>query len=251
MLRAGSSSRRTVVRAVLAEGPELPADARGWPGSGARARGHDGVDEALYRQPNPADGGEAHWVGAVHPDWHQTHPRSGDLLVTVDDGRRVSEPSSTSNPLPGNHGMPSTLRVPFVPAGGAACAPRSPGRPPTPRRAPEQAENVDIAPTAAWLLGVAPPADGPAGREGFDGRVLSEAFTSRPADRCAAKAVAAAPVTPSAAPATTPTPTPGPSPRGARCRPPDLPRCVCRRRVAPGSRRDLETPREDLTRAPL
>ena len=142
-----------------------------------------GVDEALYRQPNPLDGGQAHWVGAVHPDWHQTHPRSGDLLVTVVDGRRVSEPSRTSNPIPGNHGMPSTLRIPMVVAGGAGLGvvqQRVDASPDPFVREVQSAENVDVAPTAAWLLGVDPP------EGGFDGRALEEAFGSRPEPTCVA-----------------------------------------------------------------
>ena len=139
----------------------------------------DGVDEALYRLPNALDGGTEHWVGAVHPDWHQTHPRSGDLLVTVQDTRRSSEPGTMSNPLPGNHGMPSTLRIPMVVGGGIGVVPSSvDGSTDPSTRAADQAENVDLAPTAAWLLGVDPPAGG------FDGRVLSEAFTARPAPTC-------------------------------------------------------------------
>ena len=145
------------------------------------AIGTDGVDEALYRLPNPADGGRAHWVDTVHPDWHQTAARSGDLLLTVKDGRRVSEPAATSNPIPGNHGMTSTLRIPMIISGGLGVAQRKIG-PVAPLsgavRLASQAENVDIAPTAAWLLGVRPP------EAGFDGRALTEAFTTRPAGAC-------------------------------------------------------------------
>jgi ectonucleotide pyrophosphatase/phosphodiesterase family protein 5 len=160
----------------------------------------EGVDEALYREPNSADGGRQHWVGAVHPDWHQTHPRSGDLLVTVQDGWRVTEPEPYSNPIPGNHGMPSTLRIPTIVSGGVdVVQARVEGDPNPFVRAPDQAENVDLGPTAAWLLGVRPPA------RGFDGRVLDEAFAARPA---AASCVAAA-----AAP--TAVPTPGPMDRPA------------------------------------
>jgi hypothetical protein len=139
----------------------------------------EGVDEALYRLPNPLDGGEEHWVGRVHPDWHQTHPRSGDLLMTVEDGLRASEPGPVSNPIPGNHGMSSTVRIPTIVSGGIGVTQRTvPGDPSPFVRADDQAENVDMAPTAAWLLGVQPPAGG------FDGRVLSEAFTAQPAPAC-------------------------------------------------------------------
>lgn len=169
----------------------------------------DGVDEALYRQPNPLDGGEANWVGKVHPDWRQTGPRSGDLLVTVKDGRRISEPSSRSNPIPGNHGMTSTLRIPVIASGGLA----APGQRLGPQepvsgavRLPGQPENTDFAPTAAALLGLRPP------RAGFDGRVLTEAYPTRPASACARAAAAPAPVagpgsTAPAPPGQPPTPT--------------------------------------------
>ena len=140
-----------------------------------------GVDEALYRRPNPVDGDRAHWVGRVHPDWHQTSARSGDLLVTADDGRRMTEPTATSNPIPGNHGMPSTLRVPLVVSGGIGVVQRTvTGSSDPDVRAAGQSENVDVAPTAAWLLGVQPPS------AGFDGRALKEAFRSRPAATCGA-----------------------------------------------------------------
>lgn len=169
----------------------------------------EGVDEVLYRQPNPADGGEQHWVGRVHPDWHQTGPRSGDLILTVEDGRRSTEPSSTSNPIPGNHGMPSTLRIPMIVAGGADAGVVTrtvPGDDNPGVRAADQAENVDLAPTAAWLLGVQPPA------AAFDGRALTEAFSARPAPSCVSAAGAPGTQVPapqdlgtSAPPAPTPT----------------------------------------------
>ncbi len=169
----------------------------------------DGVDEALYRQPNALDGGEANWVGKVHPDWHQTGARSGDLLLTVKDGRRVSEPAVTSNPIPGNHGMTSTLRIPVIVSGGIGVKTQKIG-PAAPIsgavRLPEQAENVDLAATAAWLLGATPPAGG------FDGRVLSEAFTSRPRATCVrAASVVSAPVGSPIAPPATPVGPNGPS----------------------------------------
>ncbi len=166
----------------------------------------DGVDEALYRSPNPADGGQAHWVGKVHPDWHQTGPRSGDLLLTVEDGRRASEPGELSNPIPGNHGMTSTLRVPVIISGGIGVERKRIG-PSEPLsgavRLPDQAENVDFAPTTAWLLGLQPPASG------FDGRVLTEAFSAQPAPVCAQAASGPAPVAgPGGPPAQQPAPPP-------------------------------------------
>jgi hypothetical protein len=147
----------------------------------------EGVDEALFREPNPLAGGEEFFVGRVHPDWHRTHPRSGDLLVTVNDGLRLTEPGPFSNPIPGNHGMASTLRIPTLVSGGLDVVQRTVA--PTTDdpfvRSPDQAENVDVAPTAAWLLGVDPPAGG------FDGRALEEAFGSRPEPSCVTAAAAA------------------------------------------------------------
>jgi LPXTG-motif cell wall-anchored protein len=177
----GGASLFSLRDRTRADGPQLLKRLRD------SALATDGVDEALYRQPNPADGGEQHWVGRVHPDWHQTGPRSGDLILTVDDGRRSTEPSSTSNPIPGNHGMPSTLRIPTIVTGGAdaGVVRRTVAGVDDPDvRAADQAENVDMAPTAAWLMGVDPPATG------FDGRVLSEAFSARPEPTCVAAAAA-------------------------------------------------------------
>jgi hypothetical protein len=166
----------------------------------------EGVDEALFREPNPLAGGEEFFVGRVHPDWRQTHPRSGDLLITVDDGLRVTEPGPFSNPIPGNHGMSSTLRVPVLVSGGLDVVQRAVA--PTTDdpfvRSPDQAENVDMAPTAAWLLGVESPTGG------FAGRALEEAFSARPEPACVS-AAAAAPGAQVPGPAATSSTQPAPS----------------------------------------
>lgn len=138
-----------------------------------------GVEEALYRQPNPADGGSAHTVSAAHPDWHYDHPRAGDLVVTAEPLWAFGDtsPSFAFNPLPGNHGGPSTRAVPYLILGGSplvrdrgTVAPSSLVSEGDDTGAnPEQAENVDDAATIAALLGVAPPA-------GNAGRVLTEAL---------------------------------------------------------------------------
>lgn len=138
----------------------------------------DGVEEAWYIRPNAADGDDAHWVGRTRPDWGLTGDRTGDLIVTVADGWRVTEPEATSNPIPGNHGHGTTLPIPVIVAGGwpgvvgqrvepiARLGPAD--------RDPAQAENIDLGATAAWLLRLHPPPGG------FDGRVLEEAFSRRP-----------------------------------------------------------------------
>lgn len=141
----------------------------------------EGIDEALYVHPNPVDGGEEHWVGRVHPDWGLLGDYTGELIVTVEPGWRIGHGGMDSNPIPGNHGHPVTLPIPVVISGGwdgLATRTVEPDAEPGPAdRDPGQAQNIDLAPTAAWLLGLHPPPGG------FDGRVLEEAFTRRPGTR--------------------------------------------------------------------
>jgi predicted AlkP superfamily pyrophosphatase or phosphodiesterase len=144
------------------------------------------VDEALYRLPNPVDGGDRFTLDAVHPGWHIAGERTGDLLVTAKTMQSFGEPV---NPLNGNHGAPQTLDHAFaiVSGGGQvrqqALAGRQAARFDDTLLNPRQAEQVDIAPTVMALFGQAPPADN-------QGRVLTEA-RSRPA-RCRASAAEAA-----------------------------------------------------------
>lgn len=115
-----------------------------------------GVAEALYRVPNPADGGSRHTVEAAHPDWHSAGQRSGDLLITGEAGTAFSEPGSFSNPLPGNHGN-ATTRDNFlsVISGGPLVRQRTvPGA----SRA-SRPQNVDVAATVMGLLGLFRTAD--------------------------------------------------------------------------------------------
>jgi hypothetical protein len=140
----------------------------------AAAVANPGVDEALYRRPNPVDGGEAHTLDAVHPAWRIAGERTGDLLVT---SKRMGAFGEPLNPLNGNHGAPNTLDNTFVVAGGdprivqqTVDGVRDPGgRFDDTLANPGQAENVDVAPTVMALFGQAPPADN-------QGRVLTEAF---------------------------------------------------------------------------
>lgn len=171
-------------------------------GAGARlkamrdiAMATEGVLEAWYTQPNPADGGEVRWVGATRPDWGLTGDRTGDLVVVAEEGWRITEPSSTSNPIPGNHGHIATLPIAQIVAGGwdglvandaVPAAGVGTGVDPD-VRLEAQGENIDMAPTAAWLLGIHPPPGG------FDGRVLTEAFSRRPAPRVAVADVPSVP----------------------------------------------------------
>jgi putative cell wall-binding protein/arylsulfatase A-like enzyme len=157
------------------------------------ALGTEGIDDALYVRPNPVDGGEAHTVGTRHPDWGLTGDLSGDLIVTVEPGYRIGHGGPADNPIPGNHGHTVTLRIPMLVGGGWDGIARdqlvAPDGPVGPTDRPvNQAENIDIAPTVAWLLGLGPPPGG------FDGRVLAEAFTRRPAPRVAIRNVHSLPV---------------------------------------------------------
>jgi ectonucleotide pyrophosphatase/phosphodiesterase family member 5 len=159
------------------------------------ALGTEGIREALYTRPNPLDGGTAHTVGRLHPDWAMGPDRAGDLIVTVEAGWRIGHSSfdQEGNPIPGNHGHPETLPIPVIVAGGWAglAPPRvvDPGRQlAVDERDAGQAENIDMATTAAWLLGLNPPPGG------FDGRVLSEAFARRPAPRVEVANVVSLPV---------------------------------------------------------
>ena len=145
----------------------------------AAAMATPGVGEALYREPNPADGGARSTVDGVHPGWRAAGVRSGDLLVTHVPGGGFSDPGPTSNPLPGNHGGPQTRDNFFAVLGGGEFVRQQT----VPGRAgplfddtlvnPGQAENVDPAPTVMGLFGLFAPRDN-------SGRFLAEAFdTSR------------------------------------------------------------------------
>ena len=130
-----------------------------------------GVDEALYRLPNAADGGAANTLDAVHPGWRIAGPRTGDLFVTQLTGGAFNEP----NPLTGNHGGPQTTDNTFVVIGGGGqvrqqslADDRGPRFDDTLQN-PGQAQNVDVAPTVMALFGRQAPRNN-------EGRVLTEAF---------------------------------------------------------------------------
>jgi Type I phosphodiesterase / nucleotide pyrophosphatase len=129
--------------------------------------------EAYYREPNPAEADpDALTLAKAHPNWRLGGDRVGDLVVTSRVGRSFDNPASF---LRGNHGGPQTRDNFFAVLGGA----------PTIRQQvvtgtqdllfddtaanPQQAENVDVAPTVLALLGRPAPS-------GADGRVLTNAF---------------------------------------------------------------------------
>lgn len=202
--------------------------------------GLDGVLEALYREPNPLEPGQH--LDAVHPDWHLSGTdRTGELFVHLEPGFKVSTPleDGPSNPLPGNHGHAATRHITVLVTGGWDGVQAGTRIPPSDPDAvdpvmfddtaalPEQAEQVDLAPTFGWLLGVPDPGTRAGGPSQWQGRVLTEAFDRRPASRCGASAQEPdpAPTTtettppttsaPPAAPATPTTPVTGGGARAA------------------------------------
>lgn len=82
-----------------------------------------GIEEALYRRPNPADHGAAHTVAGNHPDWHLDHERAGDLILVAKLGWQVVDGSAVEAQLVGNHGGPAERDVPAIVLGGAAIGP--------------------------------------------------------------------------------------------------------------------------------
>ena len=80
-------------------------------------------------------------------------PEAGDLVAYCAAGWRFSDPDVYSNPIPGNHGHPTTEPIPFFVSGGAPVV--APGRTST---AP--ARTVDVAPTVGAVFGLAAPTGG-------------------------------------------------------------------------------------------
>lgn len=143
------------------------------------------IATAWYNRDDAADP-----AGTPPASIQSRHPGAGDLVLTAADGYKFAEPNALdeSGQIPGNHGHPVTFHNTLLVAGGSPWVRRglsiAPSvAPPDPlttewflERLPEQAETVDVAPTVAWLLGLdIPPWEFPDG-EGFDGRVLGEAF---------------------------------------------------------------------------
>jgi hypothetical protein len=91
---------------------------------------------------------------------------AGDLVVYARAGWRFSDSTVLSNPLPGNHGHPATLPIPFFVGGGSPQVARG-----VTSRAP--ARTVDVAPTVGALFGLSAPAGG------YDGTARTEAFVAR------------------------------------------------------------------------
>ncbi len=166
-----------------------------------------GVSEAYYRLENPLDPGKT--LAANRPAWGLSDQRAGDLVVTAlasgpttglsnplgtggnpfevasGAGYVLAAPASTEGVLQGQHGHPGTRHIPFYVIGGgdhvvdqtiAASGPLNEGDDTAAN--PGQAENLDIAPTVAWIYGLDPVEVLPAAT----GRPLTEAFSDRPID---------------------------------------------------------------------
>jgi hypothetical protein len=94
--------------------------------------------------------------------------RAGDLVAYVRPGYRFSDPRPYSNPIPGNHGHPATLPIPFFVTGGSTLIRRG-------AVSDAPARTVDVAPTVAALYGLRRPSGG------WDGTARTDAFTRIPA----------------------------------------------------------------------
>jgi hypothetical protein len=158
------------------------------------------VEHAWYANPdlysgNALNGALAADTGGIMPaSIKSRHENLGDLVLVIADGFKFSESDSTGNPIPGNHGHMPTIHNTVIVSGGANFIASNgnidSGNDDHFERAAGQSENIDIAPTVAWLLGLNvqdsqfpdagvtfPDYGDAANRSGFDGRVLSEAFT--------------------------------------------------------------------------
>ncbi len=129
-----------------------------------------GIKDVWYVFDNPQDPGVEKQLSTY---FDSAHENMGDLVLSATDGFRFSEPGEENNPIPGNHGHEETYHNTFMISGGAAFLKAqvvSELDEPVSHmeRRTGQSENVDVAPTVAWLLGMPV--------SGYDGRVLREAF---------------------------------------------------------------------------
>lgn len=137
-----------------------------------------GIAYAWYTEDNPLDPS-----GNMPANVASRHPNLGDLVLVADQGFKFSEPDESGNLIPGNHGHVATFRNFMLVTGGVDWVKKgvvvtpSVAGPALLDRLPEQSENIDVAPTVAWILGLGIQSGDLPDGGGFDGRVLSEAFT--------------------------------------------------------------------------
>lgn len=148
-------------------------------------------------------------TGVTPASIRSRHENLGDLVFVIADGLKFSEPDPTGNPIPGNHGHLVTIHNTTIVSGGFAAILNAgvtvnTGSDDHFERNAFQSENIDVATTVAWLLGLIeidangvhqdgglityadfpdngmsfPNYDGTTIRNGFDGRVLVEAFAN-------------------------------------------------------------------------
>lgn len=139
-----------------------------------------------YRVPDAQD-----VDGTMPVSIESSHPNFGGLRLIAADGLKFAE--SPASAIPGNHGHFETFHNTMIVTGGASflnqgvsVAP-SVANPGPLDRLPEQSENIDVAATVAWLLGLGIQnnefPDFTAGETGgFDGRILTEAFSQFSSD---------------------------------------------------------------------
>ena len=84
-------------------------------------------------------------------------PEAGDLVVYCKAGWRFSDPGQLDNPIPGNHGHPTTKPIPFFISGGSPLVRRN-------TTSAVQARTLDVAPTVGAVFGLGAP------RGGYEGR---------------------------------------------------------------------------------
>lgn len=131
-----------------------------------------GVADVWYTFPNPEDPGDEKVLSSV---FNSAHENIGDMVLSAEDNFRFSDPGPQDNPIPGNHGHEVTLHNTFLIGGGAGfIKAQTISELDEPvshlERRSGQSENVDVAPTVAWLFGMS--------QAGFEGRVLNEAFST-------------------------------------------------------------------------
>ena len=124
-----------------------------------------GVAEALYRKPNPLDGGRSH-TSARRPRAGVGGQRSGDLFLTAEPGSAFSGAGSQLEPTGREPRRVADARQ--LPGRGRRLRSSTRARSPA-TGARQRPVNVDVAPTVMRLFGMHPPADS-------RGRVLRAAF---------------------------------------------------------------------------
>jgi hypothetical protein len=116
----------------------------------------DRRDEAVARMRTLAEATDG--VLSVHdPAALRLGARGGDLLAYCKAGWRFSDPDPWSNPIPGNHGHPTTRPIPFFLTGGSPLVEHGVSR-------TARARTIDVAPTVGSVFGLTEP------RGGYDGR---------------------------------------------------------------------------------